>query len=142
MNATNSDGLIPVYPNATNLNFSQPYLGFNGVLYIMLPQNYTQGTEISVEVFYSTPFGVAGSNNGAGLNYVLKQNTPSRTQPAMFSYTEPTLTRTFIPIQDTPAIKITYGACVIVDQGLSVYMSANKTGTFYSKPGYYKHCFH
>lgn len=45
-------------------------------------------------------------------------------------------------MQDTPSIRITYGACLIVDQTLTPYMSANSTGTFYGPYGYYKHCFY
>jgi len=50
----------------------------------------------------------------------------------MFSYCETTDCRSIAPLQDTPALRTTYGACVIADKNLAVIMSANKTGTYYN----------
>jgi leukotriene-A4 hydrolase len=60
----------------------------------------------------------------------------------MFSYCETTDCRSIVPVQDTPALKVTYGACVGARDDLAVYMSANLTGTYQAIAGYYKTCFY
>lgn len=60
----------------------------------------------------------------------------------MYTQCEDINCRSVAPLQDTPAIRITYGSCVTVNKQVTAYMSANKTGTYNSIYGYYKHCFY
>lgn len=34
------------------------------------------------------------------------------------------------PLQDTPSVKATYGACITVENSVHAYMSANVTSSF------------
>lgn len=60
----------------------------------------------------------------------------------MYTQCEDINCRSVAPVQDTPANRITYGSCVVTNKELTPYMSANKTGTYNSIYGYYKHCFY
>lgn len=60
----------------------------------------------------------------------------------MFTYSKDINARSIAPQQDTPANRITYGACVTTHKELNPYMSANITGIYYAYYGFYKTCFY
>jgi len=53
--------------------------------------------------------------------------TACKTLPYLFTQCEDIACRSVAPMQDTPSIKITYDARVIVQDGFTVKMSANET---------------
>lgn len=71
-----------------------------------------------VKITYET------SPEAAALLWMAPEQTLGKTAPFMFSQGEAILTRSWIPIQDTPAIRLTYTARVKVPEGLMVVMSA------------------
>jgi len=59
------------------------------------------------------------------LQWLQPQQTGDRTHPFLFTQGQAILTRTWIPIQDSPGIRMTYSAKVRVPQGLMAVMSAS-----------------
>ena len=60
----------------------------------------------------------------------------------MFTQCEDINCRSVAPVQDTPANRITYGACITTNSTLTPYMSANRTGQYIAQYGYYKTCYY
>ncbi|WP_438969352.1 M1 family metallopeptidase [Nonlabens sp.] len=73
------------------------------------------------------------------LQWLTAQQTADKTNPFLFTQGQAILTRTWIPIQDSPQIRITYNATVKVPQELMAVMSAenpkekNENGVYYFK---------
>ncbi len=72
----------------------------------------------SVEVAYATGKGATA------LLWMNPEQTLGKTAPFMFTQGQAILTRSWIPIQDSPSIRITYTAQVKVPSGLMALMSA------------------
>jgi aminopeptidase N len=62
--------------------------------------------------------------DAAALQWLSPGQTAGRRQPFRFSQGPASLTRTWIPTQDSPGIRQTYSARVVVPQGLRAVMSA------------------
>lgn len=71
-----------------------------------------------VTVFYST------TNKTEALQWLSPQQTTDKVHPFLFTQGQAILTRTWIPIQDSPQIRITYNAQVKVPKELMAVMSA------------------
>ena len=82
-------------------------------LVIILPQGISQ-----VRVDY------ASSPNAFGLQW-LDENQTSSGQPFMFSQSQPHYARTWVPLQDTPAVRYTFDATVRAPNDLMVVMGAD-----------------
>lgn len=86
-------------------------------------------TEI-VNVYYST------NPDAAALQWLNPQQTAGKEKPFLFTQGQAILTRTWIPIQDSPGIRFTYDAKVKVPTDLMAVMSAtnpqekNETGVY------------
>ncbi len=64
------------------------------------------------------------NGNNDALQWLNKQQTADKENPFLFTQGQAILTRTWIPIQDSPQIRITYDATVKVPQELMAVMSA------------------
>ncbi|MHA6249215.1 M1 family metallopeptidase [Pontibacter sp. CAU 1760] len=84
----------------------------------------------SVQIQYST------SSEAAALQWLNPQQTAGKKHPFLFTQSQAILARTWIPIQDSPGIRITYNATVQVPKELLAVMSAsnptqkNDTGVY------------
>ncbi|MCK0123495.1 M1 family metallopeptidase [Gelidibacter sp. F2691] len=73
------------------------------------------------------------------LQWLKAQQTADKTHPFLFTQGQAILTRTWIPIQDSPQIRLTYDANVKVPKGLMAVMSAenpkvkSEDGRYYFK---------
>lgn len=74
-------------------------------------------TEI-VNIYYNT------NAKSEALQWLDPQQTAGKTHPFLFTQGEAILTRTWIPIQDSPGIRLTYNARVEVPDSLMAVMSA------------------
>lgn len=74
-------------------------------------------------VFYRTGMGAKA------LQWLAPQQTADRTHPFLFTQGQAILTRTWIPIQDSPGIRMTYNATVKVPGELMAVMSASNPRT-------------
>ena len=71
-----------------------------------------------ITVFYQT------TDKTEAVQWLNPQQTQDKTQPFLFTQGQAILTRTWIPIQDSPQIRITYDATVRVPKELMAVMSA------------------
>jgi hypothetical protein len=74
-----------------------------------------------VNIYYQT------SENSEALGWLDSNLTSSRSKPFLFTQGQAILTRTWIPIQDSPSNRITYSAKVKVPQDLMAVMSAKNS---------------
>lgn len=72
----------------------------------------------NITIFYST------TNKTEALQWLTPQQTTDKKHPFLFTQGQAILTRTWIPIQDSPQIRITYDAQVKVPKELMAVMSA------------------
>jgi leukotriene-A4 hydrolase len=83
-----------------------------------------------VNIYYKT------TKDAIALQWLKPEQTADKKYPFMFSQGESIWTRTWVPCQDSPAIKFTYDAKVIVPKHLMAVMSAinpkakNDTGIY------------
>ncbi|HRD52045.1 MAG TPA: M1 family metallopeptidase, partial [Flavobacteriales bacterium] len=76
-----------------------------------------------VAIAYSTTEGARA------LQWLKPQQTAGKKQPFLFTQGQAILSRTWIPVQDSPGIRFTYNAKVKVPQGLMAVMSAENPTT-------------
>jgi leukotriene-A4 hydrolase len=76
----------------------------------------------SVSIRYTT------SPDAVGLQWLTPAQTEGKRHPFLFSQFQPIHARTLIPLQDSPAARITYHAEIVVPEGLSAVMSAGPAG--------------
>ncbi len=72
------------------------------------------------------------SPEAVALQWLDPAQTAGGTHPFLYSQCQPIHARTVIPVQDTPAIRLTYRAAVTVPEALSAVMSAGPAG---ERPG-------
>lgn len=109
MNATMHEGNVPAYEgNALNFKIQFP-LTKDWCLIVDLAQNYTRGTELSFQVFYTT------GQNSEGLQWLNANQTADGKYPFMYTACKETQCRSIAPMMDTLAIRQTYGACIMAD---------------------------
>lgn len=76
----------------------------------------------SVEITYET------SPEAEGLQWLSPQQTAGKEHPFLFSQAQALNARTMAPLQDTPAVRMTYSATLRVPDGLVALMSAETLG--------------
>lgn len=88
--------------------------GFNGAPLTIVVRPYTR----SVRIDYRT------RPEAAALHWMSAAQSYGRQQPYLYSQNEPTGARSWIPLQDTPSVRVTYDAHLRVDPSLLALMSA------------------
>jgi len=137
MTATLMAGMIPEYPEA-ELKFTvkSPTPISGSVLIVELPRVYEIGEQVSIQVWYET------SATGNAFSWLNASQTAGGKLPYLFTQCEDINCRSVAPLQDTPANRITYGACVTTGIEFTPKMSANETGIYLLDDDNHKSCFH
>jgi leukotriene-A4 hydrolase len=100
---------------------------FQGAVYKVGPANPILGAPLIVEL----PMGAVQvrieyrtSNNASGLQWLAAAQTTGKTFPFLYTQSQAIHARSWIPLQDTPGVRVTYSARVRVPKGLRAVMSA------------------
>ncbi|MAB78298.1 MAG: aminopeptidase [Planctomycetes bacterium] len=109
------DGVTGVDGNARKFTLGEEREGFGQRLSIdLIPGDH------SVRVAYHT------KPEAQALQWLAPEQTTGGVQPFLFTQGQAILTRTWIPLQDTPGVRVTYEATVRAPAGLTVVMSAEQ----------------
>ncbi len=88
------------------------------------------GQPAKVRIYYHT------APTATALQWLTPQQTMSGKRPFMFSQSETINARSWVPVQDTPAVRFTYSARIEAPQGLRVVMSADNDPNATGKGGW------
>jgi leukotriene-A4 hydrolase len=88
------------------------------------------GQPSKVRIYYRT------APTAAALQWLTPAQTMSGKRPFMFSQSQTIAARSWVPVQDTPAVRFTYSARIDAPQGLRVVMSADNDPKATGKGGW------
>jgi leukotriene-A4 hydrolase len=111
-----SNELVPL---RFTLGARDPMLG--APLNIDLPADLNS-PEFTVRISYQT------RPEASGLQWVAAAQTADKTDPFLFSQSEAIHARSWIPLQDSPQVRMTYDATIRVPSGMRAVMSAEPKG--------------
>jgi len=97
----------------TAFRLDQPTPAFGSALRVTVPASADR-----VRVTY------ASSPSAKGLQWLTPAQTSGKKQPFLFSQAQAIQARSFIPLQDTPAVRMTYDATIRVPKDLVAVMAA------------------
>lgn len=110
---------------------------WNAAPYQLGPSDKILGQALTVELPHGARFvriRYATAPTASGLQWLEPAQTAGKVQPFLFSQNEPIAARSWIPLQDSPAVRVTYSARITVPAPLKAVMSAEHdeapAGTF------------
>lgn len=102
-------------PLRFQLGAARPFLGRE--LAVELPAELPEGS-LTVRISYQT------HPQASGLQWLAPVQTADAAAPFVFTQSQAAHARSWVPLQDTPQVRMTYGATVRVPPGLRALMSA------------------
>lgn len=125
--AISKNGSDTLFLDSNGLFIESMKSGGKEVPYIISPSDLYLGSKIAVPVadikdtldikYHTSP-------DAAALQWLDPQQTYGKKHPFLYTQGQAILTRSWIPIQDSPGIRFTYNAHIKVPQGLLALMSA------------------
>ena len=107
-----NDGWVPA-----NYTLAEADSVLGSAMHIDIGRDATQ-----LRIIYET------SPNAEGLQWLTPAQTAGKEKPYLFSQAQAIHARTMLPVQDTPAVRLTYNASLRVPEGLLPLMSASQDG--------------
>jgi leukotriene-A4 hydrolase len=100
----------------------------------------TNGTPLVIDIDSQTTtvrIDYRTRSTAGALRWLTAKQTRDGVMPAMWSSSEPDLARSWIPLQDTPSVRVSYDATVHVPSGEMALMSAANNPTSINEGGIY-----
>ena len=104
-----------------NYTVTTPNVNLGQAVEVHLPNPQAFNTTFYVRLYYTT------NENSTSINWLKPSQTAGKKLPYLFTQCEDIACRSVAPMQDTPAIKVTYESKVKVYKDFVVKMSANET---------------
>ncbi len=123
-----ADGARSIVFDTDGLEIQRVTLADGGVAKHALGDSSVLGRPLTVEIPEGTRRLSIAYRTGPGaraLQWLAPRQTTDKHEPFLFTQGQAILTRTWIPIQDSPGIRITYNATVQVPSDLMAVMSAS-----------------
>lgn len=95
--------------------------------YALAPRDKLLGSKLTIQApTHPTKIRIAyaTSPDASGLQWLTPEQTADKKLPFMFSQSESIHARSWVPLQDSPAVRITYDAHITAPKGVRVVMSA------------------
>ncbi len=106
-------------PVAADFRFGETDAIEGSPLIVSLPEDSNSAAELKLELNYTT------SPDSTALQWLPADLTAGGEHPLMFSQSQAIHARSWVPLQDTPAVRITYEATIRTPPQLLAVMSAN-----------------
>ena len=108
---------MPALPVEFAIGEADPVLG--SPLTISLPADIEINSDFTIRIEYAT------GPNASALQWLPPELTAGGKHPFMFTQSQAIHARSWVPVQDTPAVRITYEAVIRTPSNLLAVMSAN-----------------
>jgi leukotriene-A4 hydrolase len=115
-----------VEPKVLTFEITTPWPKIGDMLNVTLPFAHNTNDTFDIIINYKT------NEKSSAMSWMTKEQTACKTMEYMYTQCEDIACRSLVPLQDTPANKITYTANATVDIGFDVRMSANRTGEYHN----------
>ncbi|EEY66280.1 metalloprotease family M01, putative [Phytophthora infestans T30-4] len=107
----------------------KPFTVFGEMLEVELPEELALAAAFELTIRYET------DTESPGVCWLEKEQTAGKKLPFMYTQGQEVLNRSFFPCQDSPSVRVTYTASVVVPKELVCVMSAKLCGVDDFVPG-------